>query len=195
MGLLGGVVFYLTVLTPVQRELVGYLLGSAFNWFGAVAVAGDMSIGQRVLEIINVGETLSRSGAWLWGLGWGAPWSEIAVHHPFDKGSFPIQEQLTGVHTTAHLDFVYFVLKVGIIGAALIYSGLLRFCLAAFRLAKAETGKLPKLALIGILVFLIVVIPNYVYFVKLKCLMGIAFGCIAWLMSAERTSDGETRRS
>ncbi len=192
MGLAGGVVFYFAVLTETQRELISYALGSAFNWVGALTLSGDLSIGQRVLEIMNIGETLTRAGAWVWGLGWGAPWSEIVMHHPFDKGSFPIEEQLAGVHTTAHLDFVYFVLKVGVAGTIVIYWGLMRFVREAAHLVRTEQERMAKLALIGILVFLIVTVPNYIYFVKLKCLMGMAFGAIAHLTAHPRAEEAGT---
>jgi hypothetical protein len=171
--------FYL-VLSPVQRELVGYLLGSAFDWVGAITISGDLSLGQRVMEIMNISETLTRAGGWIWGLGWGSVWTELVVIHPFDKGSFPIQEQMLGVHTSAHLDPVYYLLKVGILGTILIYFGHFRFVASAVKLFRREADRTRALCLLGIIALLIVTIPNYVYFVKIKCLMGIMYGCIGY---------------
>jgi hypothetical protein len=75
----GGLIFYFGILSDSNREIISYLLGSAFNWVEAIKLYGDLSMGQRILEVINIWETLSREGMVLLGLGWGSEWRSTKV--------------------------------------------------------------------------------------------------------------------
>jgi hypothetical protein len=177
---LGGVVYYFIVLSAVNRELLGQVFQTTINWVDAVTLYQDLSIGQRLLEIMNISETLTRAGAWLWGLGWGAPWSEIAVKMPVDVAAFEYMESVRGVHTSAHLDALYFLLKVGILGTVVLYAGWLRFAAAGIRMLAREQDRWERLALTAVVAMLIIFIPNYVYFIKLKVLLGLAFAVLSF---------------
>lgn len=187
--LVGGSIFYWGILGPVHRELVSYVLGSAFNWVDALSVYGDLSIGQRVMEAINISETLNRAQAWILGMGWGSSWTELVIKHPIDKGSFPLEEQLSGIHTSAHIDALYFLMKVGVLGTLVLYGSYLRFFRRILRHLTRETDVAARLVSLVLLVFLVMVVPNYVYFVKLKCLLGVVLGCVGLL---EGSSDFPT---
>ena len=179
MGFFGGFIFYFYVLTPENRELISYAISTAFNWYEAIQLYSDLSMGQRIIEFINIWETLSRNSAWLWGLGWGAPWTELVIHHPFDQGSFSWEEQYSGIHTTAHIDAIYFLHKVGIIGTILIYATHVRFLVASIQSFSTDSSAMLKLVSICLIVMIVMFFPNYTYFVKLKLLLGITFGAIA----------------
>lgn len=179
VGTLGGLIFYFFVMNEVSRELLTYALSSAFNWSEAIQVYGDLSIGERLLEMINIWTNLMREGAVLWGLGWGASWREIAVHHPFNNGSFAFTEQISGIHTSAHVDAIHFLLKVGIIGVLLIYASHVAFVKRALQLFRQQALRVDKISILVLLIMLVIIIPNYLYFVKLKLLLGVVFGCVA----------------
>ncbi len=179
MGTLGGLFFAYVVLDDLNRQLIGYALTSAFNWVDALKLYGDLSLGERILELINIWATLGRDGAWLWGHGWGAAWSEIAVLHPLNRGSYPLAEQLSGIHTSAHVDAVFFLLKVGIAGTALIYFSHLRYLARGISLFKLQERKRQRTALIALIVMMIIFIPNYTYYGKIKFFLGFIYGAIA----------------
>lgn len=182
----GGAVYYFIMISAVNRELLGQVFSTTVNWKEAVTLYGDLSIGQRLLEIINIGETLSRAHAWLWGLGWGAAWSEVAMKLPVDAAAFEYMESVRGVHTAAHLDLFYFLLKVGILGTLLLYAAYLRMVVAGMRLLRKERDPWSRLAVTTALAMLIIFIPNYVYFIKLKLLMGMAFAILAVVAARQR---------
>jgi hypothetical protein len=188
-SLFGGLAYYFLILTEVNRELVGGMIGSSVNWVDAVTVYQDLSIGQRIMEIMNISETLTRAGAWLWGLGWGAPWAEIAVHHPIDVASFEYSEAVRGVHTSAHIDALYFLLKVGILGTLVIYLTYARLVWTAMRQFARERSIVIRIATVSLLVLILIIIPNYVYFIKLKVLLGVAVGCVSLLMARAQSDD------
>jgi hypothetical protein len=186
----GGVAYSFLFLSALNRALVGLKFTTAFNWSDAISLYKDISIGQRLLEVVNIAETLSRSGAWLWGLGWGAPWSEIVVKHPVDVSSFQYMEAVRGVHTLAHLDPIYFLLKVGIIGAAILYLSYLRFAAVAIRLVRRERDIWVRLSAVIALAMIIVFVPNYVYHIKLKLFLGMAFGTLSLLAMIDSRNAG-----
>lgn len=188
-AIIGGFFFYYVILTDVNRQLVGYLIGTAFSIIDAVTVYGDRSMGQRVLEFVNIAAVLTQREAWLLGLGWGAPWSEIAVHIPYDVGSFDIIEWRKGVHTYAHLDLFYFLLKVGIVGTVVLYGTYLAIFRSMLRLYRGEQDRVLQWTVTVALVMIIIFIPNYVYFTKLKFLLGIIFGAMSCLMAYRTSSD------
>ncbi|NOY07068.1 MAG: hypothetical protein GXO82_10660 [Chlorobi bacterium] len=176
---LGVFVFYNFILSAGNRELISYVLQSAFNWFDAVVLYSDMSIGQRVLAAINIWETLSREGALLWGLGWGAPWYELAIKHPLDMSSFGLMEQYTGVHTSAHFDPVHFLLKVGILGLVVIYGTFLRFWRKGILLIKQQKSRIDTWTVLAFFVMFSVVMFNFMYYTRLKFLIGLSFAAFA----------------
>jgi len=181
----GALAFYFLALTEAHRELISTMLGTAFNWVDAVTVYEDRSMGQRILEFMNISEVLTRSGAWLHGLGWGAPWSETAAHMPLDRSAFDIMESIRGIHTSAHVDALYFLLKVGIIGTIVIYATYARFVADAVRIFKRSDDVALRIAMAAVVTGLIVFLPNYVYFVKLKLILGIFFGCLCVVRGPE----------
>lgn len=175
----GILVFYNFILSEGNRELIAYVLQSSFNWFDAVVLYSDMSIGQRVLSAINIWETLSREGAWLWGLGWGAPWYEIAIKHPLDMSSFGLMEQFTGVHTSAHFDPVHFLLKVGILGVLVIYGTFFRFWRKGILLVKQQVKRIDTWTVLAYFIMFSVIMFNFMYYTRLKFLMGLTFAAFA----------------
>ncbi len=187
-AVVGGMGYYWLILTEANRALVSNMLGTSINWVDAIMLYEDKSMGQRVMEIMNISETLSRSGAWLWGLGWGAPWEELVVHHPIDVASFEHMEAVRGIHTSAHIDAVYYLLKVGIAGTTILYIAYLRFVRTAMRLFHRESDMFVKAAMLAIIAMILIFLPNFVYFLKLKILLGAAFGCLCILDRAPEVS-------
>jgi len=187
------VLMYYTVLSHDAREMIVYALGRAFNWIDAIMVYGDLSFGTRLLEIINVWAVLTREQACLWGLGWGAPWSEIAIHMPYDGGAFDIEEQYSGVHVQTHIDAVTFMLKVGIIGMLVIYSSMLAFFVKAVMRYRHIRSPIERFTLMGLLLMIIIFVPNYLYFIRLKYLLGFALAGAAIFLDGnddDRTNTG-----
>ncbi len=176
---LGGLVFYNFILSEGNRALISYVMQSAFNWFDAVVLYSDMSIGQRVLSAINIWETLSREGALWWGLGWGAPWYELVIKHPLDMSSFGLMEQYTGVHTAAHFDPVHFLLKVGILGVVVIYGTFLRFWWKGISLIKQQVSRIDTWTVLAFFVMFSVIMFNFMYYTRLKFLIGLSFAAFA----------------
>lgn len=186
---------FLTVLPSEGREMILYALSSAFNWVDALMLYGDLSFGTRLLEIINVWAVLQREGAVLWGLGWGAAWSEIAVHLPFDGGAFAVEEQYLGVHVSTHIDAITFLLKVGILGTLLIYTSYFRFFTAAFGLYRRPLAPWERWTLMALMLMLLIFIPNYLYFIRLKYLLGFALAGVSIFLATQSThveSNAET---
>ncbi len=174
----GGFSFYFFFLSSESRELIGYVLHSAFNWVDALKVYGDMSMGQRILEFINIWGTLERGNMLFLGFGWGSPWSEIIIHHPIDLGAFSIEEQMRGVHTTAHIDAVQFLLKIGIIGMPLLYFFFFRIFRTGLAALKCMDDPKLKFAVLGLSLMIVIFSLNFIYFVRLQFLIGIAFAGI-----------------
>jgi hypothetical protein len=174
---------FFTLLPADSRDAILYALTSAFNWWDALKLYGDLSFGTRLLEIINVWEQLTREGALLLGQGWGAAWREIAVHMPFDGGAFAVEEQHSGVHVQTHIDAITFLLKVGILGTLAIYASMLRYWLEGLRLYRAETVTWHRWALMALMLMIIIFVPNYLYFIRLKYLLGFAFAGITIFMA------------
>lgn len=179
MMIFGGLIFVFVVLDEINRELISYALTTAFNWVEAIKFYGDLSLGERILEIVNVWESLVRDGAVWLGKGWGSIWKEIVYHHPFNKGSYPLEEQLSGIHTSTHIDAVYFLLKVGIVGTVLIYFSHVKYLLRAIKVYAQQKNWIDKSSTLMIITLMILFIPNYTYFGKLKLLLGIIYGCVA----------------
>jgi hypothetical protein len=175
----GSVLVFFTVLPEAGRDTIVYALSSAFNWWDALKLYGDLSFGTRLLEIINVWAVLLRENAVLWGLGWGAAWREIAMHMPFDGGSFAVTEQYTGVHVQTHIDAITFMLKVGIIGTIAIYASMFRFWIAGFRMYRLQRRAWERWTLMGMLLMIAIFAPNYLYFIRLKYLLGFALAGVA----------------
>ncbi|MCZ7558267.1 MAG: hypothetical protein M5R41_17865 [Bacteroidia bacterium] len=187
---------YMVLLPPGVRETVSYALSSAFNWVDALKLYGDLSFGTRLLEIINVWAVLQRESAVLWGLGWGAPWSEIAVHMPFDGGAFAVEEQYSGVHVQTHIDAITIMLKVGIFGALIIYATMLRFWTASLRQYRRIESPAERWTLMALLLLLVIVIPNFLYFIRLKYLLGFALaGAAAFSINHGATHAGQTHNT
>jgi hypothetical protein len=178
-GAAGSLLVFFTVLPAEGRTMISYALSSAFNWWDALKLYGDLSFGTRLLEVINVWEVLMREGAVLWGLGWGAAWREIAMPMPFDSGSFDVTEQYTGVHIQTHIDAITFMLKVGILGTIAIYASLFRFWIAAFRMYRRQRSAWEKWALMALMLMIAIFAPNYLYFIRLKYLLGFALAGVA----------------
>ncbi len=174
---------FFTVLSAESRNAVFYALTSAFNWWDALKLYGDLSFGTRLLEIINVWEQLTREGGLLLGQGWGAAWREIAVHMPFDGGAFSVEEQHSGVHVQTHIDAITFLLKVGIIGTLTIYASMLRYGLEGLRMYRASHDPWHRWALMALILMIIIFVPNYLYFIRLKYLLGFAFAGITVFMA------------
>jgi hypothetical protein len=187
---------YMVLLPPGVRETVAYALSSAFNWVDALKLYGDLSFGTRLLEIINVWAVLQREGAVLWGLGWGAPWSEIAVHMPFDGGAFAVEEQYSGVHVQTHIDAITIMLKVGILGTVIMYGAMLRFWTASLREYKRLGTPAERWTLMALMLLLVIVIPNFLYFIRLKYLLGFALaGAAAFSINNGAKHAGQTHHT
>ena len=191
-GVAGSLLVFLTGLPAEGRDAILYALGSAFNWWDALKLYGDLSFGTRLLEIINVWAVLQREGAVLLGLGWGAAWREIAVHMPFDGGAFGVEEQYTGVHVQTHVDAITFMLKVGIVGTLAIYASLLRFFAGGLRLYRERLTPAERWLLMALLLMVIIITPNYLYFIRLKYLLGFALAGIAVFHETVRRDDKRT---
>jgi hypothetical protein len=176
------------------REAIAYAMTVAFNWVDALKLYGDLSFGTRLLEVINVWAVLQREGALLWGLGWGAPWSEIAIHLPFDGGAFDIEEQYSGIHVQTHIDMITFMLKVGIIGTLIIYWSLLRFCVAAVRLYRGLASPAEQWTLMALILMLLIFLPNFLYFIRLKYLLGFALAGAAVFFIHDGAPDARASR-
>ncbi|MDX9759706.1 MAG: hypothetical protein RBU27_11145 [Bacteroidota bacterium] len=194
-GVASSLLVFLTVLPSEGRETIVYALTSAFNWVDALKLYGDLSFGTRLLEIINVWAVLQREGAVLWGLGWGAAWTEIAAHLPFDGGAFAVEEQYTGVHVSTHIDALTFLLKVGVIGTLIIYASYLRFFTAAFGLYRGQRAPWERWTLMALMLMLLIFIPNYLYFIRLKYLLGFALAGVAIFLSTPSGDPGSSDHS
>ena len=193
-GVAASLLVFLTVLPTEGREIIVYALTSAFNWVDALKLYGDLSFGTRLLEIINVWAVLQREGAVLWGLGWGAAWTEIAAHLPFDGGAFAVEEQFLGVHVSTHIDALTFLLKVGVIGTLIIYASYLRFFTAAFGLYRRQRAPWERWTLMALMLMLLIFIPNYLYFIRLKYLLGFALAGVAIFLSTPSGDPGSSDR-
>ncbi|MDT8322502.1 MAG: hypothetical protein RRA94_00210 [Bacteroidota bacterium] len=174
---------FFTVLSAESRNAILYALTSAFNWWDALKLYGDLSFGTRLLEIINVWDQLTREGGLLLGQGWGAAWRETAVHMPFDGGAFSVEEQHSGIHVQTHIDAITFLLKVGIVGTIAIYASMLRFGLEGLRMYRATRESWHRWALMALVLMIIIFVPNYLYFIRLKYLLGFAFAGITIFMA------------
>lgn len=174
---------FFTVLSAESRSAISYALTSAFNWWDALKLYGDLSFGTRLLEIINVWDQLTREGGLLLGQGWGAAWREVAVHMPFDGGAFSVEEQHSGVHVQTHIDAITFLLKVGIVGTLAIYASMLRYALEGLRMYRAARDPWQRWALMALILMIIIFVPNYLYFIRLKYLLGFAFAGITIFMA------------
>lgn len=189
LGVLASLLVFLTVLPAEGRDAIMYALGSAFNWIDALKLYGDLSFGTRLLEIINVWAVLQRASAVFWGLGWGAAWSEIAMHMPFDGGAFAVEEQYLGVHVQTHIDAITFMLKVGILGTLVIYASMFRFFTAALRMYRRPLPPWARWTLMGLMLMLAIFIPNYLYFIRLKYLLGFALAGVAVFIGTDGHRD------
>ena len=190
-GVAGGaaLLVYMVMLPEGVRDTVAYALSNAFNWVDALKLYGDLSFGTRLLEVINVWAVLLREGAVLWGLGGGAPWSEIAVHMPFDGGAFDVAEQYSGVHVQTHIDAITFMLKIGVGGTLLVYWSFLRYWGAGLRAYRRLTRPSERWTLMALLLLIVILVPNYLYFIRLKYLLGFALaGAALFAFSDENTS-------
>jgi hypothetical protein len=185
-AIFGVLAFYYGILGESSRAVVGYAMSSAFGIGGALKLYTDLSFGTRFFEIINIWATLSQAKAWIFGLGWGAPWREIAERMPFDGGSFSIEEQHSGIHVSAHIDAVKYLLKVGLAGTLLVYASFARFWLRGLKLYAGESRPAYRWALMGLLLMILIFGPNYVYFIRLKYLLGFALAGVAVFMEERR---------
>ncbi len=188
VGLIAAWTFFTYALDEGSSRMITYALSSAFSWKDAIALYGDLSIGARVLEAINIWSTLSAKGAVLWGLGWGAPWQEYILH-PFDIGSFDIMDQIRGVHVNAHVDAVQFMLKLGVVGTVLLYATFVRIWRRGVRVYHATTGSLDRLTLLAVLTLIVVIVPNFIYFIRLKFLLGFAIAAVALFIRTHAADD------
>ncbi|HOJ04171.1 MAG TPA: hypothetical protein PK916_09230 [Bacteroidota bacterium] len=187
-------VVYTLFMGEAMREAISYALGSAFNWVDALKLYGDLSFGTRYLEIVNVWAVLQREGALLWGLGWGAPWAEIAVHLPFDGGAFDVAEQYSGIHVQTHIDALTFLLKVGILGTLAVYASMLRFWWEGVRRYAGLVEPWQKWTLMALLLLIVIIVPNYLYFIRLKYLLGFAMaGAAVFLPEYHDAETHDTR--
>jgi len=165
-------------LSPSNKQVISYAMTSAFNWWDALQLYGDLSLGTRLFEVMNVWETLGRSHAWLWGMGWGAPWQELAALQPYDAGSFGLGEQISGVHVQAHIDATIYILKVGIVGTLILYGSFFRFWKNGVQQFRRETSDMERYILLLLLMMVVIIAPNYVYFIRLKILLGFSLAGI-----------------
>lgn len=67
-----GLFFYFYIIDDENRELISYTISTAFLWVEAIRLYNDLSIGQRILEMINIRTTLVKDGTILRGNGWGS---------------------------------------------------------------------------------------------------------------------------
>ncbi|PLX23252.1 MAG: hypothetical protein C0600_15155 [Ignavibacteria bacterium] len=178
-GFVASLVVFFTVLPAEGRDTILYALSSAFNWWDALKLYGDLSFGTRFLEIVNVWAVLMRDNAVLWGLGWGAAWREIAISMPWDGGAFGAEEQFEGVHIQTHIDALTFMLKVGVAGMLVIYASILRFWITALRMYHRQHSTWEKWVLMALMLMIIIFAPNYLYFIRLKYLLGFALAGVA----------------
>lgn len=178
-GFVASLVVFFTVLPAEGRETILYALSSAFNWWDALKLYGDLSFGTRYLEIVNVWAVLWRDNAVLWGLGWGSAWREIAISMPWDGGAFDAVEQYEGIHIQTHIDALTFMLKVGVIGALIIYASILRFWIIGLRMYHRQRSGWEKWVLMALMLMIIIFAPNYLYFIRLKYLLGFALAGVA----------------
>ncbi|MBN1446346.1 MAG: hypothetical protein JXA28_00325 [Bacteroidetes bacterium] len=177
-GTATALLLFVTVLSPASRDVILYALTHAFNWWDALKIYGDLSFGTRLFELINIWDQLVREGDLLFGQGWGAPWRELAVHMPFDGGAFALEEQYSGVHVQAHVDAVTFLLKVGIVGTLVIYGSMFRFWLTGIRIYRTALSARDRWVLMALLLMIVIFAPNYLYFIRLKYLLGFALAGI-----------------
>lgn len=177
-GVVSGIFVFAVIVPPAIRDTVLYALTYAFNWWDALRLYGDLSYGTRLLEIINIWDQLVREGALLFGQGWGAAWRELTVHMPFDGGSFSVEEQYSGVHIQAHIDAITFMLKVGIVGTLIIYGSFFRYWLTGIRLYRMSMPPWQRWTLMALLLMIVIIAPNYLYFIRLKYLLGFALAGI-----------------
>ncbi|MBE0642689.1 MAG: hypothetical protein IH600_01255 [Bacteroidetes bacterium] len=191
-GAAASLLVFFTVLPADGRTAIMYALSSAFNWWDALKLYGDLSFGTRLLEVVNVWAVLMREGAVLWGLGWGAAWREIAVHMPYDGGSFAVTEQYTGVHVQTHIDAITFMLKVGIVGTLAIYASLFRFWLDALRMYRRRHAAWEQWTLMALMLMIMIFAPNYLYFIRLKYLLGFALAGVAVFTGTDDSSAAHT---
>ncbi len=189
LGALAAWLFFAAALDESSRRMISYALSSAFSWKDAVMLYGDLSIGARVLEIVNIWTTLSAHGAVLWGLGWGAPWQEYILH-PFDLGSFDIMDQIRGEHVNAHIDAVQFMLKLGVVGTVLLYAAFFRIWRRGVRLYHVTHERLDRFTLLAVLTLFVVIVPNFIYFIRLKFLLGFVIAAIALYMRVADAAHG-----
>ena len=151
-----------------------------------------MSIGQRILEAINIWATLDQQGMQLLGLGWGAAWREVAIHHPMDIGAFSLVEQMKGVHTSAHLDPIHYLLKIGVLGVIVIYAAMFNIWRKAVVLFRASSDEKLRFALLGCIFMGTMFLLNNVYFSRLQFLLGLAFAGIAVIYQHATTQASHT---
>lgn len=177
-GLAVGTLVVMTLVPPAIRDTLLYALTHAFNWWDALKLYGDLSFGTRLLEIVNIWDQLVRHGAVFFGQGWGAAWRELTVHMPFDGGAFAVEEQYSGVHVQAHIDAITFMLKVGIVGTLIIYGVFFRYWLTGIRLYRTRMPGWQRWTLMGLLLLIVIIAPNYLYFIRLKYLLGFALAGI-----------------
>lgn len=113
-------------------DFLTFKLVSSFHWTLSIYKFGSYTTGTttvRLIELLNIVETLKSEGKLLLGLGWGSGWSDIFFPLPPDP-TFSIFSPLEGsVHLSAHTDVAWLLLKTGVIGVIVYYMG----CAAVFR--------------------------------------------------------------
>jgi O-antigen/teichoic acid export membrane protein len=77
------------------------------------------------------------------------------------------------------------MLKIGIIGMAVMYWAFYRFWKKGIRRYHAQRNTSERIALLAILLMLVIFVPNFVYYTRLKFLVGIALAGIAAFTEGE----------
>jgi O-antigen ligase len=194
IGLSGAVLYYNTVLSSENRRVISYALSSAFDWVDALRTYSDMSIGTRALEFVNIWATLDRQDALLFGLGWGSAFREIGVLQPLDGGAGPFEEQLAGVHVHAHVDLAEFLLKLGIVGTIVLYGTFFAIWRRGVRMYRLERNEGTRFVVFALIVTLVIIVPNFVYFLRLHILLGVTLAGLAIFDEANSKERGEDAR-
>lgn len=164
-------------ITSDVKFILGNLLNNIFD-LKNINNINDLSTLGRLFEIINVSTFLWIKKSFLWGLGWGAQWYEIAIRHPLDLGSFPEEELFSGWHTLVHLDPLYLILKIGIIGTLLFYLIFYEIIKEGFRIVKSNSDNYIKYIIISILLSIFLIIVNGLTFSVTTVFLGIFLGLL-----------------
>jgi drug/metabolite transporter (DMT)-like permease len=98
-----------------------------------------------------------------------------------DKGAFPLVEQMTGVHTSAHIDATQFLLKLGLPVMLLLYASFFNIFRKGIRSLHDAVSLEDKWALLGCTLMLVIFGLNFIYFERLSLFLGFAIAGITYI--------------